>query len=317
MNVEMAADKGRRLTENIGKVIVGREEVIRLLLTALLSEGHVILEDVPGTGKTRLAKSLAASLEGSFKRIQFTPDLLPSDVTGMNVYNRRTGEFELRKGPVFCNILLADEINRATPRTQAGLLESMEERQVTIDGESYALPEPFFVIATQNPVETAGTFPLPEAQLDRFMMKLSMGLPSRQEETAILNRFCREDPYESLEGVLTLSELQEMKQTVREVFVHEEISKYMVEITAATREREGVVMGVSPRGALALMHGAKAYAALSGRTYCIPDDVKALAPFILAHRLKLSYGYHQGEAQEDVIREILKEIPAPTEEFQG
>lgn len=306
---------GKALLENISKVIVGKEEVIKLLLAALLADGHVVLEDVPGTGKTRLAKSLAASLDGSFRRIQFTPDLLPGDVTGMNVYNRKTGEFELRKGPVFTNVLLADEINRATPRTQAGLLESMEERQVTIDGETYSLEDPFFVIATQNPIETAGTYPLPEAQLDRFMMRLSVGLPSKEEEVAILERFMKEDPYESLQSVLSLSNLAEMKEAVKEVFVHPEIEKYMVEIVSGTRKRDRVIMGASPRAALALLRACKAYAALSGRGYCIPDDVKTLAVPVLAHRLKLSYGYSGGQEAESVVCEILKEIPAPTEEF--
>ena len=305
----------KALLENISKVIVGKEEVVKLLITALLADGHVILEDVPGTGKTRLSKSLAASLEGEFRRIQFTPDLLPSDVTGMNVFNRKSGEFELRKGPVFTNILLADEINRATPRTQAGLLESMEERQVTIDGETYILKEPFFVIATQNPIETAGTYPLPEAQLDRFMMRLSLGLPSKDEEIAILERFMKEDPYEKLEPVLNLNVLKELKVSVKDVFVHPEIEKYMVEITSSTRKKDRVIMGASPRAALALLRACKAYAALNGRSYCIPDDVKALAVPVLAHRLKLSYGYGQSGESEKIVGEILEEVIAPTEDF--
>lgn len=303
------------LLENISKVIVGKEEVIKLLITAMLADGHVVLEDVPGTGKTRLAKSLASSLNGDFKRIQFTPDLLPSDVTGMNVFNRKSGEFELRKGPVFTNILLADEINRATPRTQAGLLECMEERQITIDGETYKLRDLFFVIATQNPIETAGTYPLPEAQLDRFMMRLSMGLPSKEEELAILERFMKEDPFESLQPVLEPEMLAKMKEQIKEVFVHPEIEKYMVEIVSATRKKDRVIMGASPRAALALLYACKAYAALSGRAYCIPDDVKTLSVPVLAHRLKLSYGYGQSFEAEGVVREILEEIPAPTEEF--
>lgn len=314
----MKVENGSKaLLDNINKVIVGKENVIKLLLTALLADGHVILEDVPGTGKTRLAKSLATSLNGDFKRIQFTPDLLPGDVTGMNVFNRKSGEFELRKGPVFTNVLLADELNRATPRTQSGLLESMEERQVTIDGVTYELAEPFFVIATQNPIETAGTYPLPEAQLDRFMMRLSVGLPSKEEEIAILDRFMQEDPYEKLQPVLELSDLLEMKKAVKEVFVHPEIEKYMIEIISDTRKKDKVIMGASPRAAIALLKACKAYAALSGRGYCIPDDVKALAVPVLAHRLKLSYGYGQGQEAEAVIREILDKIPAPTEDFAG
>lgn len=309
--------KGRELLANMEKVIVGKEKVLTLLLAALFAGGHVILEDVPGTGKTKMAKSLAASLAGTFKRIQFTPDLLPSDVTGMNVYNRQTGEFELRKGPVFANILLADEINRATPRTQAGLLESMEEGQVTIDGQSLPLPRPYFVIATQNPIETAGTFPLPEAQLDRFMMKLSVGLPTREEEADILSRFGREDPYDNLGAVLSLAEVKKLQDKVKEVFVHKEIENYMVEITGATRKKDKVLMGASPRAALALLRACKAYAALQGREYVIPDDVKVLAVPVLSHRLKLSYGVGQGEEGETVIREILQSIPAPTEKFSG
>lgn len=317
MNLEQFEENGRKLTENISRVIVGKEEVIKLLVTALIADGHVLLEDMPGTGKTRLARSLAASLNGKFARIQFTPDLLPSDVTGMNILNRKTGEFELHKGPVFTNILLADEINRATPRTQAGLLESMEERQVTIDGVTFKLENPFFVIATQNPVETAGTFPLPEAQLDRFMMRLSVGLPSEAEEIAILDRFMKKDPGEELEAVVSLDELAQMRDAVREVYVHPEIEKYMVEIVAMTRKKDKVIMGVSPRGTLALLRAVKAYAALSGRSYCIPDDVKTLAVPVLSHRLKVNYGYQTEGDSRKVIEEILESVQTPTENFEG
>ena len=317
MNLEQFEENGRKLTENISRVIVGKEEVIKLLVTALIADGHVLLEDMPGTGKTRLARSLAASLNGKFARSQFTPDLLPSDVTGMNIFNRKTGEFELHKGPVFTNILLADEINRATPRTQAGLLESMEERQVTIDGVTFKLENPFFVIATQNPVETAGTFPLPEAQLDRFMMRLSVGLPSEAEEIAILDRFMKKDPGEELEAVVSLDELAQMRDAVREVYVHPEIEKYMVEIVAMTRKKDKVIMGVSPRGTLALLRAVKAYAALSGRSYCIPDDVKTLAVPVLSHRLKVNYGYQTEGDSRKVIEEILESVQTPTENFEG
>ena len=317
MNLEQFEENGRKLTENISRVIVGKEEVIKLLVTALIADGHVLLEDMPGTGKTRLARSLAASLNGKFARIQFTPDLLPSDVTGMNIFNRKTGEFELHKGPVFTNILLADEINRATPRTQAGLLESMEERQVTIDGVTFKLENPFVVIATQNPVETAGTFPLPEAQLDRFMMRLSVGLPSEAEEIAILDRFMKKDPGEELEAVVSLDELAQMRDAVREVYVHPEIEKYMVEIVAMTRKKDKVIMGVSPRGTLALLRAVKAYAALSGRSYCIPDDVKTLAVPVLSHRLKVNYGYQTEGDSRKVIEEILESVQTPTENFEG
>lgn len=317
MNIEQFKENGIKIAENISRVIVGKEEVIKQLLTAFIADGHVLLEDMPGTGKTRLARSLAASLDGQFSRIQFTPDLLPSDVTGMNIFNRKTGEFELHKGPVFANVLLADEINRATPRTQAGLLECMEERQVTIDGITLKLESPFFVIATQNPVETAGTFPLPEAQLDRFMMKLSVGLPTKTEEIAILDRFMKKDPSEELKPVISLEELAQMKEAAREVYVHPEIEKYMVEIVARTRKTDKVIMGVSPRGTLALLRAIKVYAALSGRNYCIPDDVKTLAVPVLSHRLKVNYGYQTGDDARKVIKEMIENVQAPTENFEG
>lgn len=315
MNIEQAEKVGKELIENISKVIVGKDEIIELLLCAFLADGHVLLQDVPGTGKTKLAKTLAASFDGGFARIQFTPDLLPGDVTGMNVYNRKTGDFELRKGPVFTNILLADEINRATPRTQSGLLECMEERQVTIDGESLRLEEPFFVIATQNPVENAGTFPLPEAQLDRFMLKLSLGLPDREQELAIMERFMQTDPMETLKPIINPTQLLEMKEAAKQVYVHPELEKYIVEIVAATREKNKVILGVSPRGTLALLRVVKAHAVLKGRNYCIPDDVKRLAVPVLAHRLKLSYGYQTDQEARELIDEILNETVVPSESF--
>ena len=315
MDQKECREYGRKLLENIGKVIVGKEETIQLLLAALLSGGHVLLEDMPGTGKTKLAKSLAASMEGVFSRIQFTPDLLPSDVTGMNIYNRKSGEFVLHKGPVFANVLLADEINRAMPRTQAGLLECMEEHQVTIDGQRLMLESPFMVIATQNPVESAGTFPLPEAQMDRFMMRLSMGLPDQEEEVLILERFGGEDPYEKLESVITREQILQMREAAKEVYVHPVLQTYIVELAAATRKEPELAFGVSPRGSLALMQAAKAYAALLGRSYCTPDDVRALAIPVFSHRLGFQGGRRDTARQQALVQRILKEVPVPAEEF--
>ena len=307
----------QKVLENIHKVIIGKEETVRLLLTALLADGHVLLEDVPGTGKTKLAKTLAKSLHADFSRIQFTPDLLPADITGLNIFDRQSNAFVLRKGPVFTNILLADEINRATPRTQAGLLECMEERQVTIDCISYVPGEPFFVIATQNPVETAGTFPLPEAQMDRFMMHLYMGLPTKEEELDILSRYMEKEPLEELSGVLTLQELQQAKQEVTKIFVHRAIQEYMVDIVSATRNEESILMGVSPRGSLALLRCAKAYAWLEGRQFVIPDDIKAVAVPTLAHRLLMDFGRNDSRESTAYIRKILEQTPVPTEDFQA
>ena len=304
-----------KVLSNIGKVIIGKEQTARLLLTALLADGHVLLEDVPGTGKTKLAKTLAKSLQADFSRIQFTPDLLPSDITGLNIYDRQKNEFVLRKGPVFTNVLLADEINRATPRTQAGLLECMEERQVTIDGVTYEPGNPFFVIATQNPVETSGTFLLPEAQMVRFMMRLSMGLPRREEELDILDRYMEKEPLSELEHVMDRAELLQAREEANRVFVHKCVQEYMVDIILATRTGDGIMMGVSPRGSLALLRSVKAYAWLSGRNYVIPDDVRALAAPVLAHRILLKHGYGRSGENQALIEKIIAEIPVPTEDF--
>ena len=301
-----------KITENIGKVIVGKETVIKYLLTALLADGHVLMEDVPGTGKTKLAKSLARSLSIGFSRVQFTPDLLPSDITGINVFNRKENDFVLRKGPAFTNILLADEINRATPRTQAGLLECMEERQVTIDGETMKLDVPFFVVATQNPIESAGTFPLPEAELDRFIMKLSVGLPDKEEEVDILNKYMETDPLDTLESVVSKDELLKARDAAMKVKMHECIPDYIASISQASRNHPEISLGISTRGSIALMRCAKAYAYLSGRDYVVPDDIKAVAVPVLAHRIKLGIGI--GNPQK-VMTGLLAGIKVPTEDF--
>ena len=304
-----------KVLENVGRVIVGKDETITLLLTALLAGGHVLLEDVPGTGKTKVAKALAKSFDVAFSRIQFTPDLLPGDITGISVYDRKQNEFVLRKGPAFTNILLADEINRATPRTQAGLLECMEERQITIDGVSYPAGEPFFVIATQNPVETAGTFPLPEAQMDRFMMKLSMGLPGKEEECRILEMYMKEEPFVKLEPVLRVEDLKQAEREIEDVFVHTCVLKYIVDIVAATRAGENVLMGVSPRGTLAFLRSVKAYAYLQGRNFVTPDDVKTLAVPVLAHRIVMGYG--KTGTGKAFAEQVIASVPVPTEDFRA
>ncbi len=306
-----------KIIENISKVIVGKEEVCKLLLTSMVAGGHVLIEDMPGSGKTKLAKALGKTLDIKFSRIQFTPDLLPSDVTGLNVFNKATSEFELMKGPVFTNILLADEINRATPRTQAGLLECMEEHQVTIDGETFSFPEPFFVIATQNPIETAGTFPLPEAQLDRFLMKISMGALSREDEMAILDRFEGEDPLDTLTNAATGSDILSLREKAKEVFVSPDIKKYILDIIEKTRDSERVLAGVSTRGALGLMNAAKAYAVVLGRDYVIPDDINYLSKFVLAHRLVLSPGQSNYEEAKKIIDRIVDTTEKPTEKVKA
>ena len=315
MDIAFISENASKIKENIAKVIVGKDAVINLLLTALLADGHVLIEDMPGTGKTKLAKALAASLDADFNRIQFTPDLLPADITGLDIYNQKSGQFEFTKGPVFTNILLADEINRATPRTQSGLLECMEERQVTVDGQTHTLDEPFFLIATQNPVETAGTYPLPEAQLDRFMMQIKMGYPTVAEELQIINRYISHDPLEDLMPVCSKNDLFKMKEMVKEVFVHDSVKEYITHLVEATRKHPMLVLGVNPRGTLALLKCTQAYAAIMGRDYVTPDDVKALCTSVFSHRL-LSYSTDRNTTVSRILSEILSSVEVPTESWK-
>lgn len=296
-----------QLTENLGRTIVGKADAIRLVLVALLAGGHALLEDVPGVGKTLLAKSLARSIDGRFQRIQCTPDLLPTDITGTNIWNQRSGEFEFLPGPAFANILLADEINRATPRTQSALLEVMEEQQVTVDGVSRSVPKPFFVIATQNPIEYQGTFPLPEAQMDRFMLSLSLGYPSQEEELQMLQRHQDGMRVSELSPCISTEDVLELRRLCNQVKVERSLQEYILNLVRASRDAEEVTLGVSPRGSVALQKTAQALAFLDGRDYTIPDDVKFLAPHVLSHRL-IPAG---GRRAKSIVEQLLRSVPIP------
>ncbi len=314
MNVRHVQSVAGSLRESVERVIVGKRDVIDLLLIALLSEGHVLLEDVPGIGKTTLAKSLARSLGCSFHRIQCTPDLLPSDVLGTTVYDTRNAEFSYRPGPIVAQIVLADEINRATPRTQSAMLEAMEERQISVEGTATPLPRPFMVLATQNPIELEGTFPLPEAQLDRFLLKLNLGYPEETEERQILQRFREASPLAALEPVVSAEDLLEMQQVVRQTHVSAAIEEYIVRLVRATREHSMVELGASPRASLGLYRTAQAAAALDGRDFVLPDDVKRLAPFVLVHRVMLRAGTRlRGRSADEVVTEVVQSVPVPVE----
>jgi MoxR-like ATPase len=307
-------ESAERIVENVAQVIVGKDEVIELCLVALLCEGHVLLEDVPGIGKTTLAKAIARSVGCTFRRIQFTPDLLPSDVTGILYFNQKAQDFEFRPGPIISQVVLADEINRATPRTQSALLEAMQERQVTVDVETMPLPRPFMVLATQNPIELEGTFPLPEAQIDRFLMRVALGYPSKEDEDSILLRYEHSDPLDTLEPVIEAEALLRIQEQVKTVLVEDSVREYVVDVVRATRTHEAVELGVSPRGTLALYRTAQALAALRGRTFVIPDDVKYLAPAVLTHRIIISPQTRlRGRRPEEVAAEIVESVPVPVE----
>ncbi|RPJ51971.1 MAG: MoxR family ATPase [Chloroflexi bacterium] len=296
--------------DNVERVIVGKRPAIELLMVAMLCEGHVLLEDVPGVGKTMLARSLAISLGGQFNRLQCTPDLLPNDVTGVSVYNQQSGKFEFRTGPVFVNVLLVDEVNRATPRTQSALLEAMQEQQVTVDGVTYPLPRPFLVLATQNPIEYEGTFPLPEAQLDRFLMRLSVGYPTLADEKILLTHLQREHPITHLKAVSEATRLTELQRETWEVFIEDSLQDYIIKLVTSTREHPDLVLGASPRASLALFKAAQALAAIRGRDHVIPDDIQYLVPAILTHRLMISPEAElRGRSSQSILNEILEKTP--------
>ena len=312
------ATTASRLQENIERVIVGKGDVVALALVAILCEGHLLIEDVPGTGKTMLAKAIARSLDCTFRRVQGTPDLLPSDITGTYVFNQQTSAFQFRPGPVMAQILLVDEINRATPRTQSALLEAMQEHQVTVEGETMALARPFLVMATQNPIELEGTFPLPEAQIDRFLMQVSLGYPSQEEDRLILRRFKEEDPMDELEPIAQSDELMELQRLVRKIHVGPPVEEYVIALTHATRSHPSVDLGASPRAMLALYRTAQGLAAVRGRPYAIPDDVKALAPYVLVHRMVPKAQSHlRGHTAREIIQEVVDSVPVPVEKEMG
>lgn len=303
------------LKDNMKKVIIGNDRTLDLLLCAIVARGHVLLEDVPGTGKTVMAKSLARSISGEFGRIQFTPDLLPGDVTGLNYFDAKQGEFVFSKGPAFCNILLADEINRATPKTQSSLLECMAEHQITIDGVTYPLEEPFLVIATQNPLDTLGTFPLPEAQMDRFLMQLAMEPLDAKDELAMVERFMTDEPLAELTSVCTKEMIVSLQQECRKVYIHPELMNYLISITQATRRHPKIACGVSPRGTLAFVRAAQGFAMVSGRDYVVPEDIKAVAPAVLLHRLVMNITLDGRKSAQSVLDEIFLSLQVPTEDW--
>ena len=314
MDTQKFVDFKNKVSNNVSKVIIGKGEVIDLITVSFICGGHILLEDIPGVGKTMLVKAFSSTIGSKFKRIQFTPDLLPSDLTGINFYNQKIGEFEFKEGPLFTNIVLADEINRATPRTQSSLLEAMEEKQITVDGVTRKLSDPFMVLATQNPIESYGTFPLPEAQLDRFFMRINMGYPSRKEELDIVARFKESNPIETLEAVITKEEVDYVKENFNKVSCSDDVLAYLMDIVEATRKHEKIQLGVSPRGTLALFRASQANAAISGRDYIIPEDIKKMAPYVLNHRIIVK-GINKSANIYDFISSVIFDIKVPVEEI--
>ncbi len=311
-NVEIVQQVAERISHSVNQVIIGKRNEVRLTVLGLLSQGHILIEDIPGVGKTMMAKALARSIGCTFSRIQFTPDMLPSDVTGVSLFNQKTREFEFRAGPIMAQIVLADEINRATPKTQAALLEAMEEKQITVDGTTYPLQEPFLLLGTQNPIEYEGTFPLPEAQLDRFLLRIQLGYPSPVEEMSILSLQQYEHPIQNVYQVVSVQELLAAQQAVREVYVAEEIKRYVIDLVTASRQHADVYLGSSPRGSLALFHTSQARAAMAGRDYVIPDDVKALAEVTLAHRIIVGPAARIKDiSSRTIVQDILATTPIP------
>ncbi len=307
-----------RVIENLEKVIVGKHQTLEMIVIGLLCQGHLLIEDVPGVGKTMLARSLAKSMGCSFSRIQFTPDMLPSDVTGVSIFNQENRQFEYRPGPLMAQIVLADEINRATPKTQSALLEAMEERQITVDGITHSLPRPFMVLATQNPIEYEGTFPLPEAQLDRFLLRVRLGYPNMMDEIRVLERQQLQHPIEDLQPVITIQELQETQRTIKSVYVAQSVKRYMVELTRQTREHSDIYLGASPRGSLGLFRSGQARAAIYGRDFVLPDDIKALAVPVLAHRMVVSPSARLRNLTADkIVQELLNNLPVPGGDLSG
>lgn len=303
----------KKIINNVEQVIIGKRETVELVITALISNGHILLEDVPGVGKTRLIAAVARSIDGSFKRIQFTADVLPSDITGFSIYNQKTGDFEFKKGAIMSQFVLADEINRTSPKTQAALLEAMEEKQISVDGVTYKMPQPFMVMATQNPIEFMGTFPLPEAQLDRFLIKISVGYPDAESERSVLSMHQMDDPFDTLEAVATTDDIINIQNEVKKVFIHENLESYIISLVSATRNHPSVRLGASPRASLALYRTAQATAYIDGRDYVIPDDIQKMMIPVMAHRIILSQETKfSNTTAEDVLEEIKKSTPVPT-----